>query len=169
MTDSFDYNIPSCFFIITYLWSYLFTEKGLLEHPLYAGRISLPAPRNHPCLLYPSEFETPLTNNRDQLLPEKGTNLIHQPDTIPFDWLAPDESTFVSLGSILVPSIYFYIKTDQTFVCKDKHQQGKNIINLFLYAIIETVDDDKIQLFITGEARCNEYRAATALLYGRSK
>ena len=78
---------------------------------------------------------------------QENADLIHQLCTVLFDCLAPDKVNLLALDSILVPSIYSY----KPFVDKDKNQLREYIIYLFFYTITETVDGNKIRMFITGK------------------
>jgi hypothetical protein len=53
----------------------------------------------------------------------------------------------LNLGTVDI----LYVKADETFVDKDKNQLREYIIYLFFYTITETVDGNKIRMFITGK------------------
>jgi hypothetical protein len=82
---------------------------------------------------------------------QENADLIHQLCTVLFDCLAPDKSIFVGSGLNLGTVDILYVKADETFVDKDKNQLREYIIYLFFYTITETVDGNKIRMFITGK------------------
>ena len=82
---------------------------------------------------------------------QKDADLIHQPCTVPFDCLAPDKSIFVGLGLDLGTVDILHVKTDETFVGKDKNQLREYVVYFLLYTVTKTVDGNKIRMLITGK------------------
>ena len=103
------------------------------------------------CELYGGVFGGVLLGYNFIHLLQENADLIHQLCTVLFDCLAPDKSIFVGSGLNLSTVNILYVKADETFVGKDKNQLREYIIYLSFYTITETVDGNKIRMFITGK------------------
>ena len=73
---------------------------------------------------------------------QKDANLVQQLRTVLFNTLAPDKSIFVGFGLDLRAVDILHVKTDETFVGKNKNQLGEYMIYLLLYTVTKTVDRD---------------------------
>ena len=82
---------------------------------------------------------------------QENADLIHQLCTVLFDCLAPDKSIFVGPGLNLGTVDILYVKADETFVGKDKDQLREDVVDFLLDTVTETVDGNKIRMFITGK------------------